>query len=58
MVVASEGMTLEANGGHRGTVVSIDGGGVYIATSTGGRLRIRYGERVKVNDEVRVLREP
>ena len=55
---AREGMTLEANGGHRGTIVSIDGGGVQIATPNGGRLKIRYGERVKINDEVLVLGAP
>ena len=55
-ITPREGMTLEANGGYRGTIVSIDGDGVHVATSTGGRLKIRYGERVKVDDEVLVLR--
>ena len=57
-VTAREGMTLEANGGHQGAIVSIDSAGVLIATSTGGRLKIRYGERVKVSDEVLVLGAP
>lgn len=57
-IAARDGLTLEANGGFRGTIVSIDGAGVHIATSTGGRLKIRYGERVKVDDEVRVLGAP
>ena len=57
-ITAREGMTLEANGGHRGTVVSVDSAGVHIATPTGGRLKIRYGERVKVDDEVLVLGTP
>ncbi|HEX6539412.1 MAG TPA: UvrD-helicase domain-containing protein [Candidatus Dormibacteraeota bacterium] len=57
-ISAREGMTLEANGGYRGTIVSIDGGGVHIATASGGRLKIRYGERVTVNDEVLVLAAP
>ena len=51
-------MTLEANGGHRGTIVSIDSAGILIATSTGGRLKIRYGERVKVSGEELVLGAP
>jgi hypothetical protein len=51
-------MTLEANGGFRGTVVSLDAGGVYMVTSTGGRLRVQYGEHVKVRDQALVLRRP
>ena len=57
-ITAREGMTLQANGGYRGVVVSIDGSGVHIATTTGGRLKIHYGERVTVNDEVLVLAAP
>lgn len=55
-VKAAEGMTLEANGGYRGMIVSVDGGGVSIATSNGARLKVRYGERVKVDGEAVVLR--
>lgn len=54
-VTATEGLRLEANGGYEGTIVGIDGSGVSLATSNGGRLKVRYGERVKVNDEVVVL---
>lgn len=57
-IAAREGLTLEANGGYSGPIVSIDGAGVHIATSTGGRLKIRFGERVKVDDEVLVLGAP
>lgn len=57
-IAAREGLTLEANGGYRGTIVAIDDAGVHIATPTGGRLKIRYGERVKIDDEVLVLGAP
>ena len=54
-IAAVEGMTLEANGGYRGVIVRVDSDGVAIATPNGARLKIRYGERVKVDDEMVVL---
>ena len=56
-ITATVGMTLEATGGYRGDVLSIDQGGVYIETSSGGCLRIKFGERVKVNHAAFILRE-
>jgi hypothetical protein len=57
-IVATEGLSLEANGGFQGRVVGVDAAGVQIATASGARLRIRFGERVKVDGTVLVLASP
>lgn len=57
-ITATEGLSLEANGGFQGRIIAIDATGVAIETSLGARLRLRFGERVKIDGNLLVLTGP
>ena len=48
-IAASAGLVITVPGGHEGTVEEADGRSVLVRTSSGGLLRVRYGERVALD---------
>jgi DNA helicase II / ATP-dependent DNA helicase PcrA len=54
-IEARTGLALTAAGGYAGTVASTDDEGVVLALSSGGNLRVRFGEEVQVKGRTLVL---
>jgi hypothetical protein len=57
-VPAVVGLELAVLGGYRGEVVEVGDDGVRLAVEGGGTFAVRYGERVTVDGDVRLLGRP
>lgn len=57
-VPAGLGLIVEASGGHRGTIREADGRAASVDLDAGGTLRVRFGERVRVDGQLRTLLAP
>ncbi len=57
-IPATFGLALEASGGHTGVVDDADNRAVSVRLSGGGTLRVRFGERVRIDGQLRTLAAP